>query len=205
MINLIKLKEILNTPLPGVNAHRLMAPSSRQMELNNVSQHSPKMSSVLLLLYKKQNIWYIPFIQRPVYNGFHSGQVSLPGGKNEKGDSSHLFTALRETREEIGVNPENINIIGNLTPLYIPKSNYNVFPFVGTLDTPPHFVADPKEVDDIIEVPLNNFLNHQSVKTFTYKRGNHTFSAPYYDAHGKKIWGATAMIIREFIELIKKI
>jgi 8-oxo-dGTP pyrophosphatase MutT (NUDIX family) len=183
----------------------MMSPAFREHRLTDDSFSAPKASGVLILLYPVKNEWYIPFIQRPVYEGFHSGQISFPGGKAEESDKSLLHTALRETHEEIGISPPEVNIMGQLTPLYLPKSNFNVYPFAGWLESTPRFVPDPLEVAEIIEVSLNELLNPSCIKNFSYQAGDFTITAPYYDAGGKKIWGATAMILSEMIEIIRKL
>ncbi|MGQ1891812.1 NUDIX hydrolase [Thermophagus sp. OGC60D27] len=203
MIDINKLIKLFKGPLPGKEAQELMAPTSRQVEMQTLSDSNTKASSVLLLLYPKHDTWHLPFIQRPVYNGFHSGQISFPGGKEESGDKNHLQTALRETHEEIGIEPELVNIIGSLTPIYIPHSNYKVYPFVGWVNSTPHFSPDPVEVDEIIEVSLDELMKNSSIKTFSYQRAGSLFMAPYYSAGDKKIWGATAMILSEMLEMIK--
>ena len=205
MFDISEIKKLFEAPLPGVDAQNIMSPTFRQGRLKDDSCTTPRASGVLVLLYPVKNEWYIPFIQRPVYEGVHSGQISFPGGKAEDGDKSLLHTALRETHEEIGIPPPEVNIIGQLTPLYIPKSNFNVFPYVGWLKSTPRFVPDPLEVAEVVEVPLKELLKPSCIKNFSYQAGNLIISAPYYDAGGKKIWGATAMIISEMIEIVRKL
>jgi len=199
------LKQLLKGPLPGVEAHNLMAPPVRFTGNIVPNPADARLSSVLILLFKKSGQWTIPFIQRPVYDGVHSGQISFPGGKCEAGDPDHLFTALRETREEIGIDPHLVQPLGELTPLYIPNSNFYVYPQVGWLDEEVDFVPDPLEVEEIIEVSVDRLLDRRYTKTFTRKVNEVTISAPYYDAAGRKIWGATAMILSEMLEIVRKL
>lgn len=200
-----ELIKMLNGPLPGEEAHSLMAPTARFTGNRMPDPAKARPSSVLILFYWKNNRWFIPFIQRPVYDGVHSGQISFPGGKREYGDPDHVYTALRETHEEIGVAPKQIKHLGALTPLYIPNSNFYVYPQVGWTDVEPSFVPDPTEVDEVIEVSVDRLLDDRYIKRFSCKINQTTISAPYYDAGGKKIWGATAMIVSELVELIKKV
>ncbi len=200
-----KIKTILKGPLPGESAHSIMAPTSRFTgnQLSNPADARP--GSVLILFYRKGSEWFIPFIQRPIYDGVHSGQISLPGGKCEPGDKDMLFTALRETHEEIGIAPEEVNFLGALTPLYIPNSNFYVYPQVGWVKHSLFFTPDPLEVEEILEVPVSRLLDRKKVKYFTREIQGVTISAPYFDARGSEIWGATAMILSEMLEVIRGI
>jgi 8-oxo-dGTP pyrophosphatase MutT (NUDIX family) len=200
-----RLKHMLSGPLPGEKAQALMAPSFRFEDMWTGDPSEALPSSVLILIFPKRGHWFVPFIQRSVYNGAHSGQISFPGGKCEKDDLDYLHTALRETEEEIGVASGIVNFLGALTPLYIPKSNFFVYPQVGWVNETPHFVPDPLEVSEIIEVSLESLLERENVKTFSYQANDTVISAPYYDANGKKIWGATAMILSEMLEVIKRL
>lgn len=200
-----KLKQLLEGPLPGEPAHELMAPSARftGSQLPDPAQARP--SSVLILFYPCHGSWFLPFIQRPVYDGVHSGQISFPGGKCEEEDSDYCATALRESNEEIGIVQEDVQILGALTPLYIPNSNFHVYPHVGWVDYQPEFSPDPIEVDEVIEVPLDVLLNQENVKQLTRNINGVSLSAPYFDAEGYVIWGATAMILSEMLEVLRKI
>jgi 8-oxo-dGTP pyrophosphatase MutT (NUDIX family) len=200
-----KLEQLLKGPLPGEDAHILMAPAVRFTGNRMPDPANARASSVLILLCKKKEQWTIPFIQRPVYDGVHSGQISFPGGKCEAGDHDYLFTALRETREEIGIEPYRVKPLGALTPLYIPNSNFYVYPQVGWIDEELEYVPDPLEVEEVIEVSVNRLLDKRNTKTYTWKVNESTISAPYYDADGKKIWGATAMMLSEMLEIIRKL
>ncbi|MGM0377562.1 MAG: NUDIX hydrolase [Bacteroidota bacterium] len=202
-ISVEALKHLLSGPLPGKNAQDLMSPSIRATgnQVGNPADARP--GSVLILLYQRNGQWMIPFIQRPVYDGVHSGQISFPGGKCEEEDDGYLFTALRETQEEIGILPQDVDFLGALTPLYIPNSNFFVYPFVGWMHQPPAFHPDPTEVDEVIEMPLGKLLDKRYVKTFSEKINDTMISAPYYEAGNRKIWGATAMMLSEMLEILK--
>ncbi len=198
------IKEVFNQPLPGIDIQRLMSPSVRWT--GNI-KHDPlnaRRSSVLILLYKKDNEWYMPLIQRSTYDGAHSGQVSFPGGKVEKWDSSLLDTALRESEEEVGVQRSNIQFISELTPLYIPNSNFMVYPQVCVTNILPVFTPDLREVDSIIEVPIIKLLTPDTIHHFSRNINGIQVDAPFYKVDEYVIWGATAMIISEFLHLIKQ-
>lgn len=200
-----RLKQLLEGPLPGEPAHELMAPSARFTGTRMPDPALARPSSVLILFYPREGKWYLPFIQRPVYDGVHSGQISFPGGKCEKEDSDYCSTALRESHEEIGIVPDDVSLVGALTPLYIPNSNFYVYPQVGWMDYLPKFTPDPTEVEEVIEVPLELLLQKKNVKYFSKEINGTQLKAPYFDAGGKKIWGATAMMLGEMLEIIRKL
>jgi 8-oxo-dGTP pyrophosphatase MutT (NUDIX family) len=196
-----KLEIRLQEDLPGQKAQLKMAPSHRSGFPE--SREQAKLSSVLILLYPFQNSIYTALIKRASYNGHHSGQISFPGGKFEKKDKSLVDTAIREASEEIGVNYSDIRVLGNISSLYIPVSNMMVLPVVGFSNQRPDFKHDPVEVDRIIEVDLKELSNPFIVKSKEIKIENREIAAPFYDIHNLFVWGATAMIISEFLEILK--
>jgi 8-oxo-dGTP pyrophosphatase MutT (NUDIX family) len=202
MNNLIsRLEEEFSKPLPGAEAQHRMSPSVRRQAQH---QESFKQGGVLILLYPYRDCIHTVLIKRAEYDGVHSGQVSFPGGMHEKGDRSLAYTALRETMEETGMTPETASIIGQLTPLHIPVSNILVFPFVAFSHTRPDFLHDPSEVQYLIETPVDELLNPLNCKTKIMQILGEPIDVPYYDIQDNHIWGATAMIISEFLEIIRK-
>ncbi|MCG8411044.1 MAG: CoA pyrophosphatase [Bacteroidales bacterium] len=195
------LEEGLQKELPGEKAHSKMAPGIR--EYFKPSQKARK-AGVMILLYPKNNELFVVFIQRPKYNGPHSGQISFPGGKAEKSDKNIIETALRETKEEIGIQTDNVKVFGQLTPLHIPVSSFMVYPVIGICKTTPNFIPDKCEVKKIIEISLSELLNPENCTTKDFTYGDISFVAPVYNPTGVTIWGATAMILSEFIEIIEK-
>lgn len=197
------IKNSLSLPLPGKTAHSQMLSAQRMRELNTFKHIVPPVNSaVLIMLYKNNNEWYIPFIKRAIDNHIHSGQVALPGGKVEISDENLKITALRETFEEIGIPQEEITILGELTPLYIPPSNYQVYPFIGYCRNPsPNFKPDNKEVDHIIPIPVRLFSETGTLQNREFNVKQLHFSSPCFEIDGDIIWGATAMIINEFLAL----
>ncbi len=196
------LKDAFNGPLPGKEAQLLMSPSVRFTGVKLPDRSLARESSVLILLYPKNGVWYIPLMLRQVYKGAHSGQISFPGGKKEKADKHHWATALRETYEELGVKHEDVEFIGELTSLYIPNSNYIVYPQVGIIKYAPHFVPDQREVATIIEAPINDLCNPTNIKRFSRQINNAKVDAPYFSFQSYEIWGATAMMMSEFIQVL---
>jgi 8-oxo-dGTP pyrophosphatase MutT (NUDIX family) len=192
--------------LPGVQAQLQMAPSIRHNDILNMGHgRNPIQSSVLLLFYpdKYQQVTTV-LIQRPEYDGVHSGQISFPGGKREPGDPDLAHTALREAQEEIGVDPGLVHLKGRLTDLFIPPSNFIVTPFLGISVSRPDFIPDPGEVAAILEISLEDLLNPASkqMQLLTLRDG-YRLETPCFILNGHIIWGATAMIIYEMAELIK--
>jgi 8-oxo-dGTP pyrophosphatase MutT (NUDIX family) len=202
-----QLKHRLQQPLPGEEAQFTMSPIGRpKLKDIQVDSYKPKKSAVLILLFPQEEIIKTVFIVRPVYEGVHSGQVAFPGGKFDKSDSNLKQTALRETHEEIGINPENIEIIGNLTDVYINPSNFLVTPFIGYLNATPQFTADAREVDKIVTYNILE-LNNAAIKSEKLIKLSMGFEikAPYYEVEGNTVWGATAMMISEFNVIIEEV
>ncbi|HSV89295.1 MAG TPA: CoA pyrophosphatase [Bacteroidales bacterium] len=193
--------------LPGLESQLKMAPLNREKEIRSLGVgKNPVLSSVLLLCYPLRNGKPgILLIQRQEYAGHHSGQISFPGGRVENIDQSPDKAALRETFEETGVDPADIELMGMITPLYIPPSNHMVNPYVGISRKHPCFKADPEEVASILEIELCCFFDPANLHTKPIKLSNggivHT---PCYIIDGNVVWGATAMILAEFIELLRK-
>lgn len=203
----LRLRERFTQKLPGKKAQFRLAPFHRSVENESeILTDNVKESSVLILLFPEDNSVKTAVILRNEYNGAHSGQISLPGGQKEKSDRSAYQTALRESNEEAGINPEYIELCGELTSLYIPRSNFRVFPFVGTTDMKPEFSIDPREVKELIVFDLMEIINQEAVKYKTFRYGEKlTFDAPGFYVGGHFMWGATAMIFGEFIEMIHEI
>jgi len=201
------LEERLKKPLPGRSAQLKMASLARLQGLMNFIQPENAIpSSVLLLLYPFEKEIGLVLIQRPDYIGVHSGQISLPGGKYEDDDESLIYTALREAKEEIGIDPVLVQILGQITELYIPPSNFIVTPVVGYMSIRPQFKADPKEVADIIEIRISDLMNTSNSQKKKMKlRHGFFLRVPSYYIDGNIIWGATAMILSEFCAIIREV
>ncbi len=198
-----KIESALRKPLPGKDAQQKMAPIAH---LNRFSMDTSnaKKGGVLLLLSNRNHRLYVTLIKRAEDGGVHSGQISFPGGKSEDFDADIIETAKRETFEEVGIASENIKIIGSLSSLYIPVSNYLVYPAVGFILGTPQFKADKNEVNEILNIPLENFISDKYLKTERIKARNYLIDAPCYQINGYTIWGATAMILSEFVEIMKR-
>lgn len=206
-----KLRFEISKDLPGFSAQKMMAPLGRRPPADYIKGDiTPKMSAVLILLYPNPQPFQIKtvFILRPENEGGnHAGQISFPGGKQDETDKDLSETALREAEEEIGVKRSSVTLLGKLTPLYIPVSNYMVHPFVGTVNVVPEFNIHPLEVKALLEVNIHELVSEKAPKTTEkyLKIKNTTAQVPCYDINGEIIWGATAMIVAEFAEIIKRI
>ena len=188
---------LLSSKLPGEEAQFKMAPASRREFKHD---GDPLRAAVLFLMYPSTKGTTLVFIKRNEYNGPHSGQVSLPGGAWEAGDEVIENTAIRETMEELGIDGD-IKILGSLTELLIPVSNYLVSPFVGCLDHRPEFHPDHSEVQYIIETPLENLLDPRNKDCEMMVSHGQSLWVPFYHINEEKIWGATAMMLCEFLQL----
>jgi len=203
------IQQALTKPLPGITGQIRMAPTPVDGQVNRWKPpQNCREAGVLLLLYPHTTAGngilelHIALMRRPKYQGAHSGQISLPGGRRENGESLKE-TALREATEEVGVLPHNLQIIGQLSALYTPPSNFCIYPFVAFTATRPVFELDPREVAELIETPLcllaNPAIHKEEIWSFE-KYGERR--VPFFEVYGHKVWGATAMILSEFLTLL---
>lgn len=199
---LTNLREI---SLPASVAHSYLAPPNRMTLLRSIQKKSikPLKAAVLLLLYPniKGKVSFV-LTRRKVYNGVHSGQISFPGGKTEPSDHNLWATALRETHEEVGVSSDQVKYLRSLTELYVSPSNFLIIPFVGYSDKTCVFKPDPNEVDSILEISLQDFINKKSIMTKQATSSWSSDKVPAYIFDNNEIWGATAMILSEFKMLL---
>lgn len=164
-----------------------------------------KVAAVLVLLNFQNNSIHIPLIKRPVYEGVHSGQMAFPGGKAEKFDKDIIDTALRETREEIGIQLPSRQIIGKMTSLFIPPSNVIVTPVLGTFARPLEYNIDPEEVAEVVEIGIDELQHPANLQMREITVMNkYKLDAPAYIVQGRTIWGATAMILSELLHIVRE-
>ena len=199
-----RLRKRFDQPLPGWEAQQQMA---TRVHRNARFQPRPdaRRAAVLMLLYPHQGETHLPLIVRPVYEGVHSGQIALPGGKVQEYDHSIVHTALRETAEEIGVSVPEDQVLGVLSELYIPPSNMLVTPVVAYSEKKPQYQPDPLEVAEVLDFPLAAFARprHQQVLPIRVANGQ-TLQAPSYVIEERVIWGATAMMMSELTALVQQ-
>ncbi|MBP7274208.1 MAG: CoA pyrophosphatase [Saprospiraceae bacterium] len=208
MIDIDLLQKRLRQPLPGWYAQRNMAAS----QMRSISPIAPpqdaKQSAVLFTLFEKNSDWFTLLIERTQRNvsDKHSGQISFPGGKRDMADNSLQATAIRETWEEIGLMISEKEILGALTPLYIPVSNFWVQPFLAHIIIPQTFTIQPTEVVQVLEVKLDDLLdsNNLRLKDVQVGSGFQLKNVPHFMVNGVAVWGATAMMINELLTLLKQ-
>jgi 8-oxo-dGTP pyrophosphatase MutT (NUDIX family) len=201
---LIRVEKGLWAPLPGIAAQLGMVPKPRpgQKAYFEVEDTSLK-AGVLILLYKKDSRLSMLLTRRTERVLHHRGQISLPGGEQHPGESLEA-TALRETVEELGSDLVSVRVLGRLTPLYIPPSNYCIYPTVAFVPGVPSFRPQPDEVAEVIEVPVDHLADPANTRRETWSLGGRPVEVPFYEYDGHKIWGATAMVLAEFLALLDR-
>ncbi|MGC8836808.1 MAG: NUDIX hydrolase [Anaerolineae bacterium] len=197
-------RRALQEPLPGLGAQLRMSPRPRPTRPWPPG-HSSRRAGVLLLLYPNAGEWWFPLTLRTEGLATHQGQVSLPGGAWEPEDPNLQHTALRETEEELGVPSETLQVLGKLTPLYIPPSDFCIHPFVAVADALPRLHPDPTEVAQVIQTPLRVLLDPGARQWEERPVRGVLARVPYFAIEGHKVWGATAMVLSEFAACLERL
>lgn len=205
MITFHDLQRALNLPnFDGRQAQMKMAPAGRNRMQPNPHK-APRQSAVLVLVYPEVGAGLHLFLtRRTEHLRGHSGQISFPGGRCDPDDPHLEYTALRETREELGISQDHIRVVGRLTSLWIPPSNYDVHPIVGTMTHKPPVVPSPDEVAEVLPLPLPQLLNPARKKHTTMYIANTAIDVPYYDVQGHVVWGATGMMLSELEQRLRR-
>lgn len=202
------IPKIAKENLIGEEAHEKMSPPERLsfIKKNDPSTFNPRKAAVLMLFYPKNLETHLVLIVRNSYPGVHSSQIGFPGGKVEAFDASLEATALRETQEEIGIFSQQISIVKAFSDLYIPPSNFTVFPFLGYSAKELIFKPDPREVFGIIELSLNDFLDDHNFTTQIMETSYmKEIELPVFKFGDHIVWGATGMMLSELKEVLKKV
>lgn len=202
-----RLQKRLAQPLPGIPVQYEMAAMDRIKALQHLkaTPDDAKIACVLNLLHYEDEAWKTVLIKRTVNpHDRHSGQVSFPGGRYEPSDASLEAVALREAQEEIGVNPSDVGLLGAMTPLYIPVSNFLVHPFIGVLNGRPDFMPQIGEVESILRPNVQAFTSQDAKKRtdITIYNGVTLKDVPFFEVEGRVVWGATAMMLNEFATIL---
>ena len=195
--------------MPGEQSHFKMEPEIRKQwrDSEKISKLKPKQAAVMALFYPNQyQETQLLLILRKTYKGVHSNQIGFPGGKVEPEDDNLETTALRETNEEVGILPKDIETIKKLSKLYIPPSNFMVQPYIGLYSNPKPFKIQETEVEAIVEVLFSDFMND---KNLIYQNLNTSYAknidVPAFKLNGYTVWGATAMMLSEIKELLRQV
>lgn len=190
-----------------MKAQHKLAPLLRIKELSNIDieANNPNKAGVMALFYPNKNeVTHLILILRKTYKGVHSNQVGFPGGRVEHSDKNLKYTALRETEEEVGIPQSEVRVVKKLTKLYIPPSNFWVHPYVGLMDKTPNLKAQETEVEKILEINLEDFLDERNLisqeLSTSYAKN---IQVPAFSLNGYVVWGATAMMLSELKDLLK--
>lgn len=194
-------------PLPGHDAHATMAPfpARATVDMLSIERNTGRPAATLVLLYPgPDGAARLVLTRRQPSLRAHSGQISLPGGALDAGETPE-DAARREAYEEVGVEREAPDILGRLTPLYIPPSKFSVWPVVAAVTARPTFVPHEAEVAELIEVPVTRLLAADVRKTTVMDLRGAPFNVPYWDLAGRVVWGATAMMLAEFAAIVGEV
>jgi len=200
------LRRRLTAPLPGLDAQLRMAPKPRP-NWDPQAGSSLRAAAVLVLLYPREDRWWLPLTLRSATLPHHTGQVSLPGGRLDPGESVEE-AALREAFEEVGLPAAEVEVLGRLTPLPIPVSGHLLHPVVGVVGKRPTFSLAANEVERLIEAPLQYLRHPDTVKWEQRARQQPPgglMDVPYFDVDGAHVWGATAMVLAELLALLEDV
>ncbi len=196
------LRSRLAGTLPGLEAQLRFAPNPARAGWK--AGHFPadaRLAAALILLYPHGRGAAVPLTVRASGLARHAGQISLPGGATDPGETL-AQAALREASEEIGVDPSSVRVLGELTPVHVLVSGFTLHPVVGITDARPDFRAAPDEVQEILEVSLNDLRDASRIRQGSVVREGIAIEYPYFDLLGHQVWGATAMVLGEFICLL---
>jgi 8-oxo-dGTP pyrophosphatase MutT (NUDIX family) len=193
------LRERLAGTLPGLDAQMRFAPyPARPGWIEGDSPPDTRAAAALVLVYPHAGGTAVPLTVRHRGLARHAGQISLPGGATDPGETL-VQAALREAEEEIGVDPRSVRVLGELTPVHVLVSGFTLHPVVGITDRRPEFRAAEGEVEEILEVSLEEIRDASRIRTGTRLREGIAVEYPYFDLHGHQVWGATAMVLGEFV------
>lgn len=199
-----RLRDALRRELPGSDAQRQMAPLPMSGPYFDAPPEGARRAAVMLLLYPTEDGWRLPLIVRPMDLAHHGGQIGLPGGLIEPGETTWQ-AAVRELQEEIGVPPEGIEPLGELSPLYVFVSNNHVSPWVAAIDRAPTLLMNSAEAAEVIELPVASLADDSKRGEFFRQHEDLEQRVPYFTHGSHRIWGATAMILAEFAAIVRTV
>ena len=201
------LRDEMGKGLPGWEAQRRMISGRAEIDMEAILKRNPKQSSVLILLFPDKEEIYTRLILRAEYKGVHSAQIAFPGGTKEESDKDLWQTALREANEEIGLNTEKVKLVGKLSPIYIPPSNFWVQPYIGMSEINLPVIIQEMEVQRSFDLNVNQLLDPtiKEEKLMIHSGSEAGIQTPYYNIEGYTVWGATAMMLSELEELLRRV
>jgi 8-oxo-dGTP pyrophosphatase MutT (NUDIX family) len=201
-----EIKILLSQQLPGKNAHLKLAPPARKADLQRETTPpaSAQKSAVMILLFEKESKLHVVYIRRSMYVGIHAAQIAFPGGRYDDTDLHVQETAFREIEEEIGIHRSKIELLGELTSIYVPPSNFLISVYVGFMHEQPVYLPDEREVGEIIELDVDELYQPNAVqeKSFFVPSANETVFAPCFATSKCDIWGASAMVTNELLQIL---
>jgi len=204
-LKLSLLERRLHREKPGLLSQIKMVPDPRPGDKTYQEAGDTCLrAGVLVLLYPREDGFYLVLTRRTAQVAHHQAQISFPGGQMDEHENA-VETALREAAEELSIKPDEVRVLGELTPLYIPPSNYCIYPVVAAAARRPEFDPSPHEVAEVIEVPLDHLLDPRNVTREMWPLRGIDVTVPFYLFQGHKIWGATAMVLAELLDLLKGI
>ena len=190
--------------LPGVSSQNIMLITPQNSVKYFIPPDNIVLSAVLILLFPIREDIHFFLTKRTDTVQHHKGQISLPGGAKEEGEEL-IGTALRETDEEIGISSDSIQIIGQLTPLLVPVTGFQIHPFIGFSEHKPETATDPMEVESVFSVSIHSLVHQKTHQLEERTLRGHLYQVPYYHLNNKKVWGATSMILSEFKTVLNTI
>jgi 8-oxo-dGTP pyrophosphatase MutT (NUDIX family) len=206
MIRIQNIREKLKLELPGRTSHMKLAPFPARLDY--IIPEDVHNAAVLILLYFKNDELHFPLITRHPHSPHdkHRGQIALPGGRTDTSDTNTWYTSVRECSEEIGVDRDYIELLGALTPIYIPVSHHHVYPYVGFSNQELKFTIQPEEIDAIHEIPLSTLLDQEIRKVQELITTDGPLrQVPTLQIENLVVWGATGMILEEFTDVIMSV
>ncbi|MFQ5420000.1 MAG: NUDIX hydrolase [Anaerolineae bacterium] len=206
-IRIDQVEQALSLPdFDIIAARRQMAPLSRPIRRDPNQPGEARISAVLILLFCRERELHLVLTRRRDDLNAHAGQISFPGGRQDEGEAL-AATAVREAQEEVGVSPAAITLIGRIDPLYIPPSDFEVHPFVGWYHNGerPSFTPSESEVAEVLEVPLRHLLRPETRVVERWNLRGAELDVPFYDVYGHKVWGATAIMLSEFLARLRAV
>ena len=196
------IRERLARGFRSIEGHRAFESELSYGRYSGPAPQNVSHAAVILLLYPGADDWQMPLTLRPAHLRPHGGQISLPGGSTE-GDESSDQTALRELNEELGVAPHDVEMLGRFSDLYIFASNYLVTPWVGVTRSTPRWNPQAEEVSEVLDVPIRHLVDRSNSRTSIRAKGDVRFRSPHIAFGNHEVWGATSMILGEFIALLR--